>query len=476
MLVRSLSLLLAFCIVLTLFTALPIGVSAATSGICGDNVTWNLDDQGVLTIDGTGAMLSSSFAPWYSLRSSITSVTIGNDVTSIGEYAFYGCKSLASVTIGDSVKHIGERAFVGCSSLTNIIVNEHNTSYCSIAGNLFDKNKTTLIQYAAGKSSTYYTVPYSVTSIGKYAFYKCTNLKKVTIPDGATSIGDFAFYECTNLTSITIPDSVTSIGECAFYECISLPSITIPEGVTSIDDCTFFRCESLVSVIVPEGITTIGLGAFYECTNLLSITIPEGVTSIGDCAFYKCESLTGVIIPNSVTSIGGCAFSYCTSLARGIIPSSVTSVGEYAFDHCTSLTDVYYTGSQNDWKEILLDSYNSDLTNATRHYSYETTDYEILISDYSYGDNQLTINSFARNNTGDILVAEALFALYGASGKLKGVRTQPVRVGGYFDTDIDVCFENYTYANGDYVKMFMWSGLTNIRSLVNIDQINIEIE
>ena len=104
---------------------------------------------------------------------------------------------------------------------------------------LFNKEKTTLLQYPAGSPETSYTIPDGVTSIGNYAFQRCDSLTSVTIPNSVTSIGEYAFYECSALTSITIPDSVTSIGNWAFEDCTSLESIVIPDSVKSIGDRAF---------------------------------------------------------------------------------------------------------------------------------------------------------------------------------------------------------------------------------------------
>ncbi len=133
---------------------------------------------------------------------SLTSVVIGDSVTSIGINAFNGCTSLTSITIPDSVESIGNYAFSDCPSLTSITVDENNRNYCSVDGVLFNKDKTTLIQYPGGKAGAY-TIPHSVTSIGGDAFYKCTSLTSIEIPDGVESIGQSAFYNCTSLTSIT---------------------------------------------------------------------------------------------------------------------------------------------------------------------------------------------------------------------------------------------------------------------------------
>ncbi len=257
---------------------------------------------------------------------SLTDVTIPDSVTSIGYGAFENCDSLTSVTIPDSVTSIGAWAFSGCSSLTNISVDANNEYYSSLDGNLYDKNQTTLIQYAIGKTNTHFVIPSTVTSIG-YG----------------------AFYDCDSLTSVTIPDSVTSIGERAFYSCNSLTGVTIPDSVTSIGDYAFWYCDSLTGV-----------------------TIPDSVTSIGNDAFAYCSSLTGVTIGNGVTSIGNDAFAYCSSLTGVTIPDSVTSIGYRAFYYCYDLDTVYYTGTAAEWDEISIDHSNDYLTNATRYYYSES--------------------------------------------------------------------------------------------------------
>ncbi len=151
-------------------------------------------------------------------------VTIPNGVTSIGDYAFYGCESLASITIPDSVTNIGS-AFFDCTSLTSIEVLDNNKNYSSIDGVLFNKDKTELITYPAGKTASEYAIPNSVTSIGRYAFDHCESLASVTIPNSVTNIGDYAFLDCTSLTSITIPNTVTIIGNGAFMGCTNFKDV-----------------------------------------------------------------------------------------------------------------------------------------------------------------------------------------------------------------------------------------------------------
>jgi len=188
-------------------------------------------------------------------------------------------------------------------------------------------------------------VTYSVTSIGKNAFYDCIGLVSINIPEGITSIGNHSFYGCKGLIAVKIPQGVTSIGEYAFYNCSGLVSVNIPKGVTSIEERTFYDCEGLTSINIPQGVTSIGKGAFSSCYNLTSVYLPEGVISIGEDAFNWCTSLTSITIPKSVTSIGESAFSCCQALTSINIPQSVTSIGEYALNSSIKEVSVYSVDS-----------------------------------------------------------------------------------------------------------------------------------
>ena len=325
--------------------------------------------SGLTSITIPNSVTSIGYYAFYGC-SGLTSVTIGNSVTSIGHDAFYNCSGLTSVTInsnnlisktytssnnfttifgsqvkeyilGDDIKSIGNYAFYNCSSLTSI------------------------------------TIPNSVTSIGGYAFSGCSGLTSVTIPNSVTSIGERVFNGCTNLTFVAIPNSVTSIGASAFHNCSNLIYVAIPNSVTSIGNFAFSNCSGLTSVTIGNSVTSIGGYAFYNCSCLTSITIPNSVTSIGQNAFSGCRGLTSITIPNSVTSIGQNAFSNCSGLTKAefasieslckiqfgnnesnplynakhlyingqeitdlVIPESVTSIGEYAFNGCTGLTSI----------------------------------------------------------------------------------------------------------------------------------------
>ena len=270
--------------------------------------------------------------------SSLTSVEIPNSVTSIGVEAFSGCSSLTSIEIPNSVTSIGVWAFSGCDGLIEIKVAEGNQNYVSIDGCLYSKGVTTL--YYCPRVKTSITIPNSVTSIGSSAFEDCSGLTSVEIPNSVTSIGNYAFSGCSGLTSIEIPNSVTSIGNYAFEDCSGLTSVEIPNSVTSIGSSAFRYCRSLTSVEIPNSVTSIGVAAFSNCRSLTSVEIPNSVTSIGNYAFEDCFGLTSVEIPNSVTSIGNYAFSGCSGLTSVEIPNSVTKINPYTFSGCDGLTSL----------------------------------------------------------------------------------------------------------------------------------------
>ena len=260
----------------------PISVFAAepTSGTCGDNVTWTLEN-GMLTISGNGAMedFTSESIPWRSSKGKITTVVINDGITSVGGMAFSECASLISVTI-----------------------------------------------------------PNSVTSIGYHAFIDCTGLTSVIIPNSVTSIGSSAFSGCTSLTSVTIPNRVVEIASNSFVDCTSLMTIEIDErnpSYISVDGVLFTK-DMKTLVVYPGG----KAGAYI---------IPDGVNEIGCTAFYHCPNLTSVTIPDSVRKIGQEAFPY------------------YMYE---SLKDVYYTGTEEQWRKIYFQNFNEALFHqVTRHFN-----------------------------------------------------------------------------------------------------------
>ena len=347
---------------------------ANVKAICVAN--WDTNGDGELSEEEAAAVTSLGV-----VFKGNTEITSFNELqyftwlTEIPREAFMNCTSLTSVVIPDNITSIGYSAFDNCYALASI------------------------------------NLPSTITNIDGAAFSDCRSLTSITLPEGIPSIGDWFFDNCTGLTEIVIPSSVTTIGQSAFSGCYNLQSVMLPEGLTSIGRSAFMHCNAFTSVIIPASVTTIENSAFAQCPNVTSIVvtegnekydsrnncnaiietasnkvvagckntvIPESVTTIGDRAFYYCTQLTSIVIPEGVTTIEESSFRSCTALTEITIPASVTSIGSYAFEECTSLTSV--TALMLPPVAITSDVF-SNRTNATltvpfpTKYLYEAADY-----------------------------------------------------------------------------------------------------
>ncbi len=332
------------------------------SGTCGENLTWELTNDGILTISGTGDIYDyyCDNMPWYQyISSGITSVIIGEGVTSIGDSAFAYCSNIESIVLPEGLTSIGEDAFYNCSNIESIVL------------------------------------PEGLEVIGESAFDCCSNIEIIILPEGLEVIGDYAFAYCSNLKSLTIPSSLGSTSYDSFYKCSSLKDVYytgdwltfegfmehcyIDFGSASIHckaatgECgsnvswqltedrvliisgtgnmtnydewdpvpTWFDAEKYInSVVIKKGVTSIGDYAFYDCDGITSITIPNSVTSIGAGTFSDCDGITSITIPNSVTSIFVGAFSDCRGLKKVVIPDGVEWISNHAFSGCSSLQSI----------------------------------------------------------------------------------------------------------------------------------------
>ena len=347
-----------------------IGFMSASSGSCGNNLTWTLDEDGLLTISGSGQMedySSDKPAPW---DTSVVTVVFEEGVTSVGNEAFRGYNNLARVSFPESLITIGTEAFMNCSRLTEVSIPEGVTSigdsaflYCS--------------------KLSYVSIPASVTAFGEHVFFY-SNLLQSAGPIGSgcniefgwqTAIPDNAFWGNQALTSVTIPDTVKSIGSHAFIGCQALPSITIPDSVTQIGEGAFCECYGLTSIIIPGSVVTIENDAFKTCNNLTTVKILSGVTAIGHYAFYNCSNLKTVCIPASVTAIGG-----------------------YVFLGCDSIETVLYEGTEDQWNQITVDISNDPLLSATIVFgaNEESSDNELRL--YVAGTTDLSKTIYLRKN------------------------------------------------------------------------------
>lgn len=315
----------------------------------GGKYRFTLDDQSVVSADcdSSSAITSSDISPYRNTyTNTLVSAEIGDCVTSIGQGAFsrpayLQNDKLTNVTIGNNVTTIYNYAFQNCSGLTSVVIPDSVTTIDTYA-------------FEGCSSITSLTISNNLTTINSYVFNQCSSLPTVTIPNSVTTIDSYAFYSCSGLTSVNIGSGVTSIGQSAFNHCSSLTSVTIPNSVTSIGNSAFNSCSGLTSCTIGSGVTSIGTGVFQYCSALQKVIIPN---IAGWCALsfssednpiyyahhiYSDENteITNLVIPNSVTSIGQSAFENCYGLTSVTIPNSVTNINKYVFYGCSGLTSV----------------------------------------------------------------------------------------------------------------------------------------
>ncbi|MDE6534583.1 MAG: leucine-rich repeat domain-containing protein, partial [Muribaculaceae bacterium] len=302
---------------------------------------------------------SYGFSPFYG-KESLKEVTIGNLVTKIGDYAFYGCSGLnGSLTIPNSMESIGNYSFNGCEAITSLIIEDGETTL-DLGYNNYHKNS-----YDGAGKGLFSSCPLETLYLGRnlrynadenygYSpFYEKRSLKEVTIGNLVTKIGDYAFSGCSGLTgSLTIPNSVTSIGNAAFNGCKAITNLMIEDGGTTLSlgyndtgkglfyDCPLETLHLGRNLSYETG-KDYGYSPFYGKSSLKELTIGNTVTSIGERAFNGCSGLTSVEIPTSVTSIGQYVFDGCSGLTSVEFSNSVTSIGGSAFNGCSGLKEVH---------------------------------------------------------------------------------------------------------------------------------------
>ncbi len=335
---------------------------------------WDLDENGVLSIFGTGKMedlaLNWAMAPWYESKDKIVRVVINEGITNIAPRAFSGCSNLTEITIPQSVTVIGRYAFQGCQKLQSIDLHAGITSieesvfdYCPISKVTVEKGSY------AERYCVYRNIPVmhkgekkaSVISQDKYRM--CGENLKWSVNNGTLTISgegemdDFeewcyvnaakayrpSFWGKSKFSGVDMKPGITNIVDCAFYDRSDLKKVTLPDTVTSIGKKAFQGC-GLQEIILPDSIVSIGELAFGECS-LQSVILPGNLASIDRSAFTSCTHLKEIELPESLTAIGEYAFSYCTHLKTINLPNSITSIGADAFTGCYSLTIYVDKGS-----------------------------------------------------------------------------------------------------------------------------------
>lgn len=371
------------------------GSKVVDNGSCGENLTWELNAGGTLKVDGQGIMDdygNYSDTPWFNDRDKIKIVEIGENVSSIGSRAFYGCKSLAKIEFGPSVKSIGSYAFYGCSTLENSVLPDSVTSLGSYS-------------FAHCNALEYLHVPANVTNFGVSVVdsakaYICSESKKCDAAAYAENAA-ILFHECGSShgegdddTPVTVSnifnlddESTSAVGnsvasgfcsssatwiltendeliisgkgrmdgwlldeKTSTWVLSNMPEwapyadtvkmITVEDGIVDIGNSAFAGFTSLESITLPDSVNAIGSNAFIGCTSLKSIHIPEKVKIIGDGAFKDCTQLRNANLTCSVSAIGQYTFKGCSVLNIVTLPAQLTSIGDYAFADCPLLTQI----------------------------------------------------------------------------------------------------------------------------------------
>ena len=277
-----------------------------SSGGFGENLTWVVTSDDVLTISGTGDMDEQAYLysnPWSRWKDTIRTIVIGEGVTSVGFREFTNLGALEQVTLPSTLQRIEERAFAECEKLEQI------------------------------------NFPDGLLEIGKSAFEHCVSLKDIALPAGLTTIRECAFSK-TGLTRISLPDSVTQLEYGVFMFCADLASVSLPANLSVLGDSLFRGCDSLTAVDLPNTLISIGSQVFGGCINLAQVIMPEGISVIDFGAFEDCRKLAQISLPSALKKIGTSAFNGCASLSRIDIPASVEIVEQTAFANCTALAEI----------------------------------------------------------------------------------------------------------------------------------------
>ena len=283
-----------------------------------------------------------------------SSIVVGDDVTTIGSYAFADVATIEQLSLGAKVQHIGNRAFSGCNALARVEMPASVTTIgvgvfenCTSLGSVVLSNGIDVISDAAFAGCTQLigvVTPASATTIGKDAFKGCASLAYCIMPAGVESIGDSAFYGCTAIREVNMPSSVATLGKSAYGACTSLVSVTFSDALTSISESAFAGCSVLGTVSIPNGVTTIGKAAFKECDALNALVLLEEsqLSTIGSEAFYGCDALARVDFPATITEIGDKAFGNCVNLGAVDLGAAValTTIGNSAFNGCSYVSNV----------------------------------------------------------------------------------------------------------------------------------------
>jgi len=387
-------LIVCVCLATVLVLLLPHAVFADTakSGDVTDTITWELTDDGVLYIRGTGEIpdygdfykngnRASDPSPWELWHDEIKELVIEEGITRIGERAFadndieelYGYYNLTKVTLPRTLVSVGLDAFCEASYSIEEVHAPSLLDWCEIAFEaetpgdppLFDSNPALYADlYVGGELLTgRVEFPKELTKVNSLTFAGREGLTEVVLHNGVTELGECCFQDCKDLRYVGLPEGLKSIPDDAFSQCESLDGIVIPASVTEIGYASFFGCTSLQSINIPAAVTKIEVGAFVDCDSLNAVHITdldawcriefetffhehphffEGASPLryAKNLYLNGELVTEVVVPDDVTVLSGSVFAGCESLQKVTLPEGLKTIGQASFWGCTALTEL----------------------------------------------------------------------------------------------------------------------------------------
>lgn len=400
------------------------------TGSCGGNAFYDFyEETGTLVIRGEGAVREYGSMPWYDFKDKIIQVKITKGISSIKDNSFEYCDNIEKIEVDINNEYFSSDDFGVLFNKNKTTLIRYPVGNRRIYYKIPDSVNT--VKEGAFKNGVYLNdikIPTGITDIDIDTFFGCSSLVSITIPDGVISIGAYAFYRCSRLASITIPDSVTEIGAYAFRDtayyndsnnwiddvlyidnCVvgakvsdSKKRCEILSGTRLIAGCAFRDCTASSTIVLPDSVKYVGSSAFAG-SDFTEIILGNGLTRIEDI-FGTCF-VTEINIGDNVTEIYDGVFDDCPLLFKltvsennkyyssdkGVlfdknkttlikyprlktntsyeIPSSIICINDGAFFGSYKLTDVYYTGTKEEWEKISIGSDNAALTNATIHYN-----------------------------------------------------------------------------------------------------------
>lgn len=381
-------------------------------------------------------------------------IDLPESVTTVGIYAFQGCRKITSITFPTTLKAIPAGVCSNCDLLSNINFREGSISVGAKA-----------FEYCSKVTSA--ALPSTLTNLGFAAFYECIGLTDVSLPMTLAKIDHATFYLCNALKNITLPTALTAIGDSAFFYCTSLPAVVMPATLKSIGLYSFSCCTKLTNITIPDLVpATLPNYAFMGCNNLNSVILPASLTSIGTYTFQNCSSLKTIVLPNTLTKISDLAFGNCISLGAVTIPASVTTIGNYSFSNCSAPLLVDPANANYSSSDSIL--FNKTMTTLIQCPIFKTGSYSIpstvtSLGAYSFYFSKLS-NIFIPSSVATIGTA----AFYNCSA-LQSITTNsaaPVNLSGSTDVFYNINSSCILYVplgtKAQYQSADQWNGISKI--------------